>query len=211
MIARRYGYAIVFASVLAFGVPALAQKPANAPANATAQCTDGTFSTAKTQQGACSKHGGVKTWWGATAPAATPAPKASASVPKSSAPAAAAAPADATGQCTDGTYTKAKTQKGACSNHGGVKTWFATNSAAQAPAPTPSAATPPPPVAPKSSAAPAPSGSTPAKPAGGAKTTAPPAGTPENATAKCKDGTFSFAKGHSGACSHHGGVAEWYK
>jgi hypothetical protein len=40
---------------------------------------------------------------------------------------------------------------------------------------------------------------------------APPAGTPENATAKCKDGTFSFAKGHRGACSSHGGVAEWYK
>src|SRR5262245_33441140 len=35
------------------------------------------------------------------------------------------APKDATGQCTDGTYTTAKTRKGACSGHGGVKT-FAT-------------------------------------------------------------------------------------
>jgi hypothetical protein len=25
----------------------------------------------------------------------------------------------------------------------------------------------------------------------------------------CKDGTYSHAKGHSGACSRHGGVAEW--
>ena len=37
---------------------------------------------------------------------------------------------------------------------------------------------------------------------------APPAGTPAHATAKCKDATYSFAKGHSGACSSHGGVAE---
>ena len=29
------------------------------------------------------------------------------------------------------------------------------------------------------------------------------------ATAKCKDGTMSYAKNHTGACSRHGGVAEW--
>ncbi len=29
------------------------------------------------------------------------------------------------------------------------------------------------------------------------------------ATAKCKDGTYSHAKQHKGACSKHGGVAEW--
>lgn len=34
---------------------------------------------------------------------------------------------------------------------------------------------------------------------------------PANATAKCKDGTYSESKQHSGACSHHGGVAEWYR
>jgi hypothetical protein len=34
---------------------------------------------------------------------------------------------------------------------------------------------------------------------------------PANATAKCKDNTYSFAKQHSGACSRHGGVAQWYK
>ena len=32
-----------------------------------------------------------------------------------------------------------------------------------------------------------------------------------DATAKCKDGTYSHAKTHQGACSRHGGVAEWYK
>lgn len=31
------------------------------------------------------------------------------------------------------------------------------------------------------------------------------------ATAKCKDGTYSHAKTHSGACSRHGGVAEFLK
>jgi gas vesicle protein len=29
------------------------------------------------------------------------------------------------------------------------------------------------------------------------------------ATARCKDGTMSYAKNHTGACSRHGGVAEW--
>jgi hypothetical protein len=29
------------------------------------------------------------------------------------------------------------------------------------------------------------------------------------ATARCRDGTYSYAKHHRGACSHHGGVAQW--
>lgn len=37
------------------------------------------------------------------------------------------------------------------------------------------------------------------------KTGAPPTG----ATAKCRDGTYSFSQHHSGTCSHHGGVAGW--
>jgi S1-C subfamily serine protease len=32
---------------------------------------------------------------------------------------------------------------------------------------------------------------------------------PKQPTAKCRDGTFSYAKHHTGACSGHGGVAEW--
>lgn len=32
---------------------------------------------------------------------------------------------------------------------------------------------------------------------------------PAGATAKCKDGTYSFSKHHSGTCSGHHGVAEW--
>lgn len=34
-------------------------------------------------------------------------------------------------------------------------------------------------------------------------------GAPAGATAKCKDGTYSMSKTHSGSCSHHGGVATW--
>lgn len=33
----------------------------------------------------------------------------------------------------------------------------------------------------------------------------------EGATARCNDGTYSFAAHHQGACSHHGGVAVFYK
>jgi len=32
---------------------------------------------------------------------------------------------------------------------------------------------------------------------------------PSGATARCNDGTYSYAVHHQGACSHHGGVAEW--
>jgi Protein of unknown function (DUF3761) len=34
---------------------------------------------------------------------------------------------------------------------------------------------------------------------------------PAGATAKCVDGTYSYAAHHQGACSHHHGVAEWYR
>lgn len=32
---------------------------------------------------------------------------------------------------------------------------------------------------------------------------------PSGATAKCRDGTYSFSQHRSGTCSHHGGVAQW--
>jgi hypothetical protein len=32
---------------------------------------------------------------------------------------------------------------------------------------------------------------------------------PQGATAKCRDGTYSHAASHKGACSHHGGVDSW--
>jgi hypothetical protein len=32
---------------------------------------------------------------------------------------------------------------------------------------------------------------------------------PEGATARCRDGSYSFSQHRQGTCSHHGGVAEW--
>ncbi|HEV2649836.1 MAG TPA: DUF3761 domain-containing protein [Rhizomicrobium sp.] len=40
-------------------------------------------------------------------------------------------------------------------------------------------------------------------------TVTPTGAAPEGATGVCKDGTYTKSKGHSGACSHHGGVAKW--
>jgi len=33
---------------------------------------------------------------------------------------------------------------------------------------------------------------------------------PAGASAKCRDGTYSFSQSRRGTCSHHGGVAIWY-
>jgi hypothetical protein len=34
-------------------------------------------------------------------------------------------------------------------------------------------------------------------------------GPPAGASARCRDGTYSFSEHRRGTCSHHGGVAEW--
>jgi Protein of unknown function (DUF3761) len=67
MTPQRFFSGVVVAAAIAFAAPSFAQKPANAPKNATAQCTDGTYSAAKTKRDACVKHGGVKSWWGTPA------------------------------------------------------------------------------------------------------------------------------------------------
>ena len=161
------------------------------PASATFQCKDGSYSTAKTSTGACSRHGGVDhPLGGSAASRAAPASGATAS-----APAGGAAPASASFQCKDGTYSTAKTSQGACSRHGGVDHPMTATAGAPAPA---AAATPA--VAAGGSAA-----------SGKAPTVARPGDAPANATAKCRDGTYSASQQHSGSCSHHGGVAEWYQ
>jgi uncharacterized protein YgiM (DUF1202 family) len=33
---------------------------------------------------------------------------------------------------------------------------------------------------------------------------------PAGASARCRDGSYSFSRHRSGTCSHHGGVAEWF-
>ncbi len=62
-----------------------------------------------------------------------------------------------------------------------------------------------PPAPPPPPAAPAPAPAAPAVP--------PPAQDPAatGATALCNDGTLSYSAHHQGTCSHHDGVAQWYK
>jgi hypothetical protein len=63
------------AFALATAGVASAQTPAGAPAGATAQCKDGTWSTEQNRDAACSGHDGVRTWYGPSdSPSRTPAP-----------------------------------------------------------------------------------------------------------------------------------------
>src|SRR5438876_3858006 len=34
---------------------------------------------------------------------------------------------------------------------------------------------------------------------------------PSGASARCRDGTYSFSRSRSGTCSHHGGVTQWLR
>lgn len=132
-----------------------------APSNATAKCGDGTYSTAKTKRGACSAHGGVAQW---LTPAKT-SQRSSGGTSSAQAKANGRVPSNATAKCSDGSYSTAKTQRGACSQHGGVTEWLGATGIADREI-------------------------------------------PEGATARCGDGTYSQTQGQ-GTCSRHGGVSEW--
>jgi len=177
-----------------------------AAAAAEVTCKDRT--TDHAGKGACSGHGGVDKTASAThsASASASPSKSSASAASAAAPTAAAA-AEVT--CKDGTTSHGG--KGACSGHGGVdksasaaksSTKASTAAAAPAAAPMATAAHEP---APTHAAAP-----TPAPTATAPATKTPAAAGQKGApTAKCKDGSLSYAQHHSGACSDHGGVAQW--
>jgi Protein of unknown function (DUF3761) len=110
--------------------------------------------------------------------------------------------------CKDGTASTA-TGRGACSGHGGVqKAATSSTSTSASPKAAAPAAAPPASVAPPAAST---SPATATKPAASSsKATAASGNTdPTGATAKCKDGTYSKSQHHSGACSNHGGVAEW--
>jgi len=165
-IVRRSLSACVVAGTLAFMMPAFVAAQTK-PKNATAQCKDGTYSTAKTERGACSQHGGVQTWFGESDT------KSAAKTAKDDAKAAGKATKEAAKDTG-----KAATSAGKATENATKKAGKATKEGAQTAANA---------VKPKPSDAPA------------------------DATAKCKDGSYSHATQHRGACSGHGGVAEWYK
>jgi len=145
-------------------------------------CKDGTTDKV-VGRGACSRHGGVDKDATAKAEAAA----------KASAASAAKASAGAMVTCKDGSTSKPG--RGACSGHGGV------GAAAAVPAPAAAKAAP---TAKVPKAAPAAAAPSVASGTGG--------GVDNNAagaTAKCKDGAYSHSKSHKGACSRHGGVAQW--
>ncbi|HXS13312.1 MAG TPA: DUF3761 domain-containing protein [Acidobacteriaceae bacterium] len=96
-------------------------------------------------------------------------------------------PANATGQCKDGSYWTGASKSGACRGHQGIQTWYGDASTAAAPA------------AKSAPAAPA------AKPAPAA-----PATKPANATGQCKDGSYWTGASKSGACRGHQGIQTWY-
>lgn len=115
--------------------------------------------------------------------------------------------------CKDGT-TSTTTGRGACSHHGGVDKTKTSSGGTVTPAPAskpaPAAAAQPA-TPPASSTPPAASTTTPAATttSSTAKTSRSENNDPTGAIAKCKDGLYSHSKHHTGACSRHGGVAQW--
>ena len=154
---------------------------------ATSVCKDGSTSTA-TGRGACSGHGGVDA-------KATKAAHSAATAKKSAA---------AQVTCADGTTSKPG--RGACSRHGGVQGAVASSAAKTAPAPATKTA--PAPVTKAASAPSAPARSASSN-ATTKKSTRGEDNDPTGAIAKCKDGMYSHAAQRRGACSRHGGVAQW--
>lgn len=162
-------------------------------------CKDGS-TTASMGKGTCSGHNGVD------AKATSAAKKAAKSAAKSAEKAErSAARVAAQVTCTDGTMSKPG--RGACSRHGGI----AGSAAVTQQKTTPSL----PATVPANS---------PARTRSQAKSRAPSAtnatvassrrgedNDPADAIAQCKDGMYSHASNHRGACSRHGGVAKFLK
>ena len=183
-------------ALLVLAAVALVSRPRSMWAQATDAtiCKDGT-SSAASGRGACSGHGGVDK----KATTAARAPASSATVA-------------ARVTCSDGTTSKSG--RGACSRHGGIAGSVSASNTTVAPprSPEPSRVSPPPATLPASVPQQAP-----ARTRNEANTkTAGPVGSGARednnavgAIAQCKDGLYSHAKHRRGACSRHGGVAQW--
>ncbi|MFK4299551.1 hypothetical protein ABH924_004735 [Arthrobacter sp. GAS37] len=78
-------------------------------------------------------------------------------------------------------------------------------------APVPAAPAQPAPVEPAPAVPAQPAPAAPVDPAPAPAAAAPAPAPGGGATALCVDGTYSFSANHQGTCSHHKGVAVWYK
>ena len=99
----------LYSAVLAIGVALSATSFAQAPAGATGECKDGSYSKSDSKRGACGKHGGVKEWYEKDRPtekaAATPG------IPSRSA-ASKALSVSAPWKTTDGSWPSSATPPG---------------------------------------------------------------------------------------------------
>ena len=178
-------------SAMLFALP-MSMRAQAVPAQLT--CKDGSMSASG--KGACSGHGGVDK-------------KATKAATKASTKAATADKAVKLDAKTKAAAATAPTAMPAPAP--AAKPMPAAAKTAPAPVPAPSAAATKPAAAPtaaapKGVAPPVAAAPSKAAPQAAASATASKDGPP---TAKCKDGSMSYSKGHSGACSRHGGVAEW--
>ena len=120
--------------------------------------------------------------------------------------------AQAITKCADGT-TSTASGRGACSGHGGVAKASAKAAKSDMKAATKTAKsdqkteTKAGKAETKTAKAETKAATKPAK----AENKATASADANGATAKCKDGTYSHAASRRGACSRHGGVAEWLK
>jgi hypothetical protein len=158
---------LVASMVISAGLLFANPSQAKVPVGATALCTDGSYSHAKSEKGACSSHGGIKNWYATSQPATGKAaaakpelapmrsskPKAS-TAPDANSTAAAAPMPGVSAVCKDGSNYYGESRKGACSGHSGVKSWYGkTAPSANAPAAATAASPKHEPVAPTPAAA----------------------------------------------------------
>jgi hypothetical protein len=195
-------------SVASLLVAALIATGAAAQESPAILCKDGTTSTAASGKGACSHHGGVAKTAADSAQAGVTAAGAAATKAATNAtnktPTATNASTAIT--CADGT-TSTKSGQGACSHHGGVAK-NAAGGEVQPTAPPAPQGTPPTRETPPTSSNGA---SSTTQQAAGASTSGNPHedNNPNGAIARCNDGLYSHSTHHQGACSGHGGVAQW--
>lgn len=188
-------------TLLAFAAASFVALSHASAQKAPAVCKDGTTSTA-TGRGVCSGHGGVdKSASKAAKKTVKREEKAAKAVVKRT------KGAQVTTLCSDGTSSNTS-GRGACSGHGGVKGAEVTSKTTGKAISVPATAKPPkvlPPVPRASARAVARANPKSAV----VRSESAEDKNPKGAIAQCKDGMYSHAANHQGACGRHGGVAHW--